>query len=259
MLLANVTVARHVGLGSAEGRPLIYRIHDLPDPVRLRELGTFVKQFGFSLDVRSGVTSRALQKLLDQARGSEVENLINEITLRSMAKAVYSEKNIGHFGLAFPAYTHFTSPIRRYPDLVVHRLLKEYARQVSVRRLNAIAEQLPEIAEQSSRRERVAMEAERASVRVMQVEYMKRHLGDEFPGVIGGVTSFGFFVEINDLLVEGLIRVRDLEDDYYVYDEAHYTLKGRNRGRTFRLGDPVRVRIVAVRPDDRSIELALAE
>ena len=259
MLLANVTVARHVGATGKDVRPLIYRIHDLPDPVRLRELGTFVKQFGFSLDVRNGVTSRALQKLLDQARGSEVETLINEITLRSMAKAVYSEKNIGHFGLAFTHYTHFTSPIRRYPDLVVHRLLKEYAQPVAVRRLNAIAEELPGIAEQSSRRERVAMEAERESVRVMQVEYMKRHLGDEFDGVIGGVTSFGFFVEINDLLVEGLVRVRDLKDDYYMYDEARYSLKGRNRGRTFRLGDPVHVRIVAVNPDDRNIDLELAE
>ena len=259
MLLANVTVARHVGAAGEEARPLIYRVHDLPDPVRLRELGTFVKQFGFSLDVRSGVTSKALQKLLDQARGSEVETLINEITLRSMAKAIYSERNIGHFGLAFPHYTHFTSPIRRYPDLVVHRLLKEYARPVAVRRLNAIAGQLPGIAEQSSRRERVAMEAERESVRVMQVEYMKRHLGDEFDGVIGGVTSFGFFVRISDLLVEGLVRVRNLQDDYYLYDEARYSLKGKNRGRTFRLGDPVRVRIVAVNPDDRNIDLELAE
>jgi ribonuclease R len=176
-----------------------------------------------------------------------------------MAKAVYSEKNVGHYGLAFPFYTHFTSPIRRYPDLVVHRLLKEYSSGVGVRRLNALRESLPAIAEQSSQRERIAMEAERESVRVMQVEYMKRHLGDEFDGVIGGVTSFGFFVEITELLVEGLVRVRDLTDDYYLYDEARYALRGRSRGRIFRLGDTVRVRVLRVNPDDRTIDLELVE
>lgn len=259
MLLANVTVARHVGAGQKEPLPLIYRVHDVPDPVRLRELASFVKGFGFSLDAKGGVTSRALQKLLDQVRGSEVEALINEIALRSMAKAIYSAKNIGHYGLAFPFYTHFTSPIRRYPDLVVHRLLKEYQKPVSVRRRNALRDILPPIAEQSSLRERVAMEAERESVKVMQAEYMKRHLGDEFEGVIGGVTSFGFFVEINDLLVEGLIHVRDLDDDYYLYDEQQYSLRGRSRGRVFRLGDTVRVRVVSVNPAERKMDFALAE
>lgn len=259
MLLANATVARHVGAGGREPMPLIYRVHDAPDPARLRDLASFVKGFGFSLDAKSGVTSRALQKLLDQVKGSEVESLINEIALRSMAKAVYSDKNIGHYGLAFPFYTHFTSPIRRYPDLVVHRLLKEYRSPVPVRRLNALRETLPPVAEQSSIRERVAMEAERESVKVMQAEYMKRHLGDEFQGVIGGVASFGFFVEINDLLVEGLIRVRDLADDYYLYDERQYALKGRSRGRVFRLGDTVRVRVVSVNPAERRMEFALAD
>ncbi len=259
MLLANVTVARHVGAGGKEPLPLIYRVHDVPDPVRLRELASFVKGFGFSLDAKSGVTPRALQKLLDQVRGSEVEALINEIALRSMAKAVYSEKNVGHYGLAFPFYTHFTSPIRRYPDLTVHRLLKEYEKPVSVRRRNALQEMLPGIAEQSSRRERVAMEAERESVKVMQAEYMKRHLGDEFDGVIGGVASFGFFVEINDLLVEGLIRVRDLTDDYYLYDERQYALRGRSRGRVFRLGDKVRVRVVSVDPAERRMDFELVD
>jgi ribonuclease R len=259
MLLANVTVALHVGAGGKEPRPLIYRVHDVPDPVRLRELASFVKGFGYALDTKSGVTSRALQKLLDQVKGSEVETLINEIALRSMAKAVYSEKNIGHYGLAFPFYTHFTSPIRRYPDLIVHRLLKEYQKPVSVRRLNALQESLPAVAEQSSIRERVAMEAERASVKVMQAEYMKRHLGDEFDGVIGGVTSFGLFVEINDLLVEGLIRVRDLADDYYLYDERQYALRGRSRGRVFRLGDTVRVRVASVNPAERRMDFELVE
>jgi ribonuclease R len=259
MLLANATIARYLGGGEGEPTPMIYRVHDLPDPVRLKELATFVRQFGFSLDVRSGVTSRALQKLMDQARGSEVETLINEIAIRSMAKAIYSERNIGHFGLSFPFYTHFTSPIRRYPDLVVHRILRESDRGMSVRRLNALRDILPAIAEQSSQRERVAMEAERASVRVMQVEYMKRHLGDEFEGVIGGVTSFGFFVEITELLVEGLVRVRDLADDYYLFDEARYALKGRSRGKVYRLGDKVRVRVVGVDPDERRMDFEVVQ
>ena len=259
MLLANVTIARHIGASGEEAKPFVYRVHDLPDPGRLRELASFVKQFGFSLDARNGVSPRALQKLLDDVKGSEVEALINDVALRSMAKAVYAEKNIGHYGLAFPNYTHFTSPIRRYPDLVVHRLLVEYQHPVSVRRLNALRESLPEIAQQSSARERVAMEAERESVKVMQIEYMKRHLGDEFDGVIGGVTNFGLFVEITDLLVEGLVRMRDLTDDYYLFDEKHYALRGRSRGRIYRLGDKVRVRVVALDPEDRTLDMVLVD
>jgi ribonuclease R len=261
MLLANKTVAEHIGKPrKGEGvRPFLYRVHDVPDPGQLRDLAQFVKQFGFSLDARQGVPSKELQKLLDRIRGSEVENLINEVALRSMAKAVYSEKNIGHYGLAFPYYTHFTSPIRRYPDLVVHRLLEAYERGVGGQTLSDNQKRLPEISRQTSARERLAMEAERASVKVMQVEYMKRHVGDEFEGVIGGVTSFGFFVEINDLLVEGLVRVRDLEDDYYLFDEKQYMLRGRSRGKIYRLGDHVRVRVVGVDPENRDIDFSIID
>ncbi len=255
MLLANKTVAEHIGrVRSGTPKPFLYRVHDVPDPARLKELAGFVKQFGYTLNVHSGVTPRALQKLLDQVEGSEVENVINEVALRSMAKAVYAEKNIGHYGLAFKYYTHFTSPIRRYPDLVVHRLLFHYDRGEDPA---ALREALPSIARQSSDRERLAVEAERASVKVMQVEYMKRHLGDEFEGVIGGVTDFGLFVEINDLLVEGLVSVRDLDDDYYLYDEKHYALRGRSRGRTYRLGDTVRVKVVSVDSEKRKIDFSI--
>jgi len=259
MLLANQTVARHVGAQKKETdvKPFLYRVHDLPDPVKLQELAGFVRQFGFSLEARNGVPSRELQKLLDKVEGSEVENVINEVALRCMAKAVYATKNIGHYGLAFTHYTHFTSPIRRYPDLVVHRLLEEYGSPVTGTRLEEIRRQLPEVARQSSERERHAADAERASVKVMQVEYMKRHVGDEFAGVVTGVTNFGIFVEINDLLVEGMIPVRELSDDYYVFDEKHYSLRGRSRGKVYRLGDPLRIQVLSVNSEGRRIDFSI--
>jgi ribonuclease R len=261
MLLANKTVAEHIGRVRKDehAKPFVYRVHDVPDPSRLKDLANFVKQFGYSLDVKQAVSSRALQKLLDQVKGSEVENLINEVALRSMAKAIYSEENIGHYGLGFNHYTHFTSPIRRYPDLVVHRLLQAYERGVDGHYREELMKKLPAICRQSSDRERVAVEAERASVKVMQVEYMKRHVGDQFDGVVGGVMDFGLFVEINDLLVEGLIRVRDLADDYYLFDEKHYSLRGRSRGKVYRLGDKVKVKVVSVDAEKREIDFALVE
>jgi ribonuclease R len=259
MLLANQTVARHVGAARADRktRPFVYRVHDAPDPGRLRDLASFVKQFGYSLDAKQGVSSFELQKLLDKVKGSEVEFLINEVALRSMAKAIYSEKNIGHFGLAFQHYAHFTSPIRRYPDLIVHRLLEEYEGKVTPERLSGLEQRIPFIARKSSERERVAVEAERASVKVMQVEYLKRHLGDVLEGVIGGVTEFGLFVEINDLQIEGLVKVRDLADDYYLYDERQYSLRGRSRGKVYRLGDKVRVKVVSVDPQEHEIDMMI--
>ena len=261
MLLANKIVAKHIGVGRRDehARPFVYRIHDLPDPERLRDLANFVKQFGFSLGGSNGVSSRELQKLLDRVKGSEVETLINEVALRSMAKAVYSEKNIGHYGLAFNYYTHFTSPIRRYPDLVVHRLLEEYRVGVSEKRREAMARTLPSVCRQASERERTAMEAERASVKVMQVEYMKRHTGDVFDGIIGGVTEYGLFVEIEDLLVEGLVRVRDMEDDYYLFDEKQYALRGRSSGKVYRLGDRVRVQVISVDSREHEIDLVIVD
>ncbi len=261
MLLANKVVAKHIGLSKKEEniKPFLYRVHDVPKPDRIRDLSVFVEKLGYKLDISSGVSSQSLQRLLEQVRGTEVENVVNEVALRSMAKAIYSDRNIGHFGLAFDYYSHFTSPIRRYPDLVIHRLLKEYGRVVSMQRRNELIQRLPDIAEHSSVRERNAMEAERAAVKVMQVEYMKRHVGDEFEAVVSGVTHFGLFIEINDLLVEGMIHVRDLKDDYYMYDEKHFTLVGKRSGKQFRLGDHVSVKVVRVNPEEREIDFVLLE
>ncbi|MGA9116170.1 MAG: ribonuclease R [Bacteroidota bacterium] len=261
MLLANRTVARHVGGGrrNEEVLPFIYRVHDLPDPAKMADCAAFVQHLGYSLDASGGVSSRELQKLLTRVRGTEMEDVVNQVVVRSLAKAAYSEKNIGHYGLAFRYYTHFTSPIRRYPDLAVHRMLQAYAGRVEGAGRQGAAEGLAELCRHCSERERTAMEAERDSVKVMQAEYMKRHVGDEFEGVIAGVTRYGLFVEIRDLLVEGMIRVRDLLDDYYVFDEKRYALRGRSRGRVFSLGDTVRVRVVAVQPEAREVNFALAE
>ncbi len=262
MLMANQVVAKHIGLFKKEDqiRPFIYRIHDSPPPEKLADLAAFVEHLGYRLTVTGGtVRSRALQKLLIDVGGKPEEGVINEVAIRSMAKAVYSEKNIGHFGLGFGYYTHFTSPIRRYPDLVVHRLLDEYASKMPLKRRQHYGGILPDLCAWSSERERVAMEAERASVKVMQVEYMKRHLGDQFDAIISGVTNFGLFVEIADLLVEGLVRVRDMEDDFYVFDEKKYSLVGRRTKKRYRLGDKVRIQVVRVDSEERQIDFVLVE
>jgi ribonuclease R len=254
MLLANQTVARHIGVRTRPVRPFLFRVHDSPDPSRLKDLAQFVKKFGYSLDVKQGVTTKALQRLLKGVKGSDVEDLINEVTLRAMAKAVYSAENIGHFGLGFKHYAHFTSPIRRYPDLIIHRMLESYERNSP---LHQSEDTLPDLARHCSERERNAVEAERASVKVMQAEYMKRHVGDVFDGIIGGVTNFGIFVEVTQLLVEGLVRVRDLDDDYYIFDEKHYLLRGRSRGKIYRLGDAIKVQVVSVNPEQKEINFKI--
>ncbi|MBI2428090.1 MAG: ribonuclease R [Ignavibacteriales bacterium] len=261
MLLANQTVAAHISSiqKKNETLPFVYRIHDSPDPEKLRSLAQFVQKLGHKLVIHESATSKDLQKLLLEIQGTKEENLINEVALRSMAKAVYSTENIGHFGLGFDDYTHFTSPIRRYPDLLVHRLLDEYGKGMSDKRKQYFAKYLAEFCKHCSDRERVATEAERESVKVMQVEYMKQHVGEEFEGIISGVMQFGIFIEINDLLVEGLLHVRDLGDDYYSYDERQYSLIGNRHGKTYRLGDSIIVKVAKVNPEQRKIDFVLSE
>ncbi len=261
MLLANRTVAEHVALKLADnGRvpPFIYRIHEPPDPAKIEDFTQFVNALGYRLDPNKRITAKDLGALLEQTRGKPEEVLIEDLMLRSLMKAKYSTENVGHFGLAFKHYTHFTSPIRRYPDLEVHRLMKEYARGVDYATAKTKKAHLERVARIASERELVALEAERESVKMKQVEYMQRHLGDEFEGIISGVVPFGIFVEITDLLVEGLVHISDLEDDYYVHDEKNYRLMGERTQKTYRLGDPVRVRVVRVQPDERQIDFVLA-
>ncbi len=256
MLLANKTVAMHIGRHGVKAKPFVYRIHDVPDPDRIRELAVFVSHFGYSLNYDGTVGQRQLQRLLKAVEGKTEEYLINDIMLRSMAKAVYSEKNIGHYGLAFKYYTHFTSPIRRYPDLIVHRLLHSYE---SGKELNAPGElrrKLAGICKASSEAERRAVEAERESIKVKQVQFMLEHIGDEFEGTISGVTSFGMFVEVDELLVEGLVHVREM-DDYYTYTPGQFQLKGRRTGKVFQLGDRVKVRALRVNMERHEIDFAL--
>jgi ribonuclease R len=261
MLLANQTVAAHISTLEKDGEqfPFVYRIHDQPDKEKLKTLEDFVRKFGYKLNISQSASSKELQQLLLQVHGTKEENLINEVALRSMAKAVYSADNIGHFGLAFDHYSHFTSPIRRYPDLLVHRLLWEYTGGMNEKRKQLFNKELPAMCKHCSEREKIAAEAERDSIKVMQVEYMRQHLGEEFHGIISGVIQYGIFVEINDMLVEGMLHVRDLTDDYYVFDEKQYALIGERNGKRLRLGDSITVKVAKVTPERRQIDFVIAE
>jgi ribonuclease R len=265
MLAANEAVARYI---TSRDIPFLYRVHENPDPAKLQTFQEFVFGFGYEFKlVEEKVKPSELQRLLAQADGRPEERMINYALLRCMKQARYAAENVGHFGLASDCYCHFTSPIRRYPDLVVHRILKaalitgqkgEPEGKRASTQLAIATERLGEVAEHTSKRERVAMEAERDVVEMKKLQYMQQHVGEKFDGYITGVTAFGFFVELEELFVEGLVHISTLSDDVYTHAEKQHSLIGRRTGKVFRIGDAARITVVSVSPGTRRIEFTLA-
>ena len=264
MLAANEAVARYI---TSRDIPFLYRVHENPDPAKLQTFQEFVFGFGYEFKlVEEKVKPSELQRLLAQANGRPEERMINYALLRCMRQARYAAENVGHFGLASDCYCHFTSPIRRYPDLVVHRILKaalavtaekEQTGKRAATQLAIATERLGEVAEHTSKRERVAMEAERDVVEMKKLQYMQQHVGEEFDGYITGVTAFGFFVELEELFVEGLVHISTLSDDLYTHAEKQHSLIGRRSGKVFRIGDAARISVASVSPGTRRIEFIL--
>ena len=266
MLLANRSVAEFIGLHGQDGakakkatpaaKPFVYRVHDKPDPEKLNEFARFASQFGYKLKFQSEAQiSSSLNQLMQQVKGKGEQNVIETLAIRTMAKAIYTTKNIGHYGLAFKHYTHFTSPIRRYPDVMVHRLLEAYLQ-------NSQWEGQSELefrCKHSSDMEKLASEAERASIKYKQVEFLKDKIGETFKGVISGVTEWGMFVEIIDNKCEGLVRLRDMQDDYYSFDEESYSIVGKRYRKRYRLGDEIMITVKRADLVKKQLDFAIFE
>ena len=274
MLLANKTVATHIGKYNAQctmlnaqsekqhktkGKPktFVYRVHDVPNPDKLENFSTFIKRFGYKLKTtgKNQEVSSAINNLLDQVAGKREQNLIETLAVRSMAKATYTTENIGHYGLAFDYYSHFTSPIRRYPDMMAHRLLTRYLFEEGH---SVNKNEYEEYCEHSSDMEQLAASAERASIKYKQVEYMSERLGQVYDGVISGVTDWGIYVELNENKCEGMIPIRCLDDDYYEFDEKNYCIVGRHTGKRYQLGDELTVRIAKTDLVKKQLDFELA-
>jgi ribonuclease R len=258
MLLANEAVASEL---ERRDVPAIYRIHEAPDPAKVELFDAFIATLGHSLGTAGGaVLPRHFQQLVDRVAGTTVARPIALLMLRTMQLARYDTVNLGHFGLAMPVYTHFTSPIRRYPDLVVHRLLRAVrAGTLTPAQRDALEENLPETAAHASQRERRAAEAERELVQWKKVRFMTDKVGEEFDGYVTGVSAYGLFMELVEPFVEGLVHLSTLADDEYRYVEAAHVIHGVRSRRVYRLGDRVRVRVLKVDPERRLVDLGLAE
>ena len=259
MLLANRTVAERIGKVAKDKKAKVfpYRIHDLPDPEKLENLNWFVNRFGYKIRTSGSKTevAKSLNKLLHEIKGKKEQNLVEMISLKTMQKAKYSTHNIGHYGLAFDYYTHFTSPIRRFPDMMVHRLLARYLAGGRT----AQEAKYEDLCDHSSEMEQIAANAERASIKYKQVEFMGERMGQEFEGTISGVTEWGLYVEINENKCEGMIPMRELDDDYYDFDEKAYCLTGRRYHKKYSLGDPIRVKVARANLERKQLDFALVE
>ena len=259
MLLANRTVAERIGKVPKDKKAKVfpYRIHDLPDPDKLENLNWFVNRFGYKIRTSGSKTevSKSINKLLKEVHGKKEQNLVEMVSLKAMQKAKYSTVNIGHYGLAFDYYTHFTSPIRRYPDMMVHRLLARYLAGGRT----VMQTKYEDLCEHSSDMEQIAANAERASIKYKQVEFMGEHLGQEFEGTISGVTEWGLYVEINENKCEGMIPMHELYDDFYDFDEKSYCLTGRRFHKKYSLGDSIRVKVAYANLERKQLGFALVE
>ena len=259
MLLANKTVATYVGKPKDKKKPkaFVYRVHDVPDPQRLADFAAIARNFGYK--VKSSGTpreiNRSINRMLAEVKGKGEENYLATLAIRSMAKAIYTTDNIGHYGLGFDYYTHFTSPIRRYPDMMVHRLLERYLAGGR----SVVVQKLEEQCKHSSEMEQLAANAERASIKYKQVEYMQSHLGETYSGIISGVTEWGLYVELNDNLCEGLVPMRDLADDFYDFDEKNHCLVGRRRNHRYRLGDNVDIKVARADLEKKQLDFVLLD
>jgi ribonuclease R len=259
MLLANREVATYINnLAKSKHKDLafVYRIHDMPNPDKIEELATFVHALGYEFETKKGmVKATALNKLMKDVEGKSEENLIKTASIRSMAKAVYSTKNIGHFGLAFRYYTHFTSPIRRYPDLMAHRMLRRHLDGSHIgEKETAIYEQ---VSIQSSQREMEAVSAERDSIKYKQVEFLMNHIGETFEGVITGVTDWGIYVQEKNTLADGMVRLASIKSDYFEHEATKYRIKGKKTGKVYMLGDEVKVKLTRADKDERQLDFEL--
>ncbi len=258
MLLANRKVAEYIGNVPRDKTPktFVYRIHDKPDSDKLETFADFVQKFGYSINMKNNRTiTSSINELLEKVEGRKEQNVVETLAIRSMAKAEYSTKNIGHYGLAFDYYTHFTSPIRRYPDMMVHRLLARYLEGGS----SANQKKYENMCQATSDMEKLAEDAERASIKYKQVEFLQNQEGEEFDGIISGVMEWGVFVELNDTKCEGLVHIRDLDDDFYVYDERNYCIIGQSNGKKYQLGDPVRVKLVRTDLEKKQIDFLMLD